>query len=131
MNPVFTVQRPSAPLRVSGLYAQLLEREREKHTGPSAVDPRWRVDHPGEEAPAVHRRPESLLRALEAGKTVLVQRAWVRSAYWYLTRVQGDPLPWHRSVRTVQVTPDDGASPSDREIPWYGCAIDEFVDGVR
>jgi len=118
-------------LRIPGLYAQLLDREREKHAGPAAVDPRWTRQHPGEEFPAVYSRPESLLRALEAETPVLVQRSSMRLAYWYLTGARRDPLPWHRSVRTVQVTSADVLSPSDRDIPWYGCGIDEFVEGVR
>ena len=94
-------------------------------------DPRWACQYAGGEAPPVYRRPERLLRALETGKPVLVARSSLRSAYWYLTKATRDPLPWHRSVRTVQVTPADVVSPSDREIPWYGCGVDEFVAGLR
>lgn len=114
----------SGGVTVEGLYRQLVEREREAHTGPAAVDA-------GEDAPAVYRRPETLLRALEAGRPVLVQRSSVRLAYWYLTGERQDPFPWHRSVRVVQVTPDDVVTSSDREIPWYGCGVDEFANGLR
>jgi broad specificity phosphatase PhoE len=124
--PRFSAEAVGPGLRIPGLYEQLLERERDKHDGPSTVDPRWARQRPGEEAPAVYRRPDRLLRALEAGETVLVQRSSARLAYRYLSRERRDPFPWHRSVRTVQVTPEDVVTPSAREIPWYGCAADEF-----
>lgn len=115
-------------LPIPGLYQQMLERERERQ---SRCDPRWAVERPGEEAPPVYGRPESLLRALEADVPVLVQRSSARSAYWHLTGDRHDPFPWDRSVKTVEVSPADVAKPSDREIPWYGCSVDEFVEGLR
>ena len=115
-------------LRISGLYAQLLERERDKCGYP---DPRKTLADPTNPDAGFSCRPRNLLEALEAGKPVLVQRSTVRSAYWYMKKVTRDPLPWHRSVRTVQVSPSDVVTPSDREIPWYGCAVDEFAEGVR
>jgi hypothetical protein len=126
--PLIDWEDDKSGLRIEGLYQRMLEREREKCSQP---DPRKTFADPNNPDAGFYCRPRSLLDALEAEKSVLAQRSSVRLAYWYLTGLKQDPFPWDRSVKTVQVTPADVVTASDREIPWYGCSVDEFVAVVR
>jgi hypothetical protein len=105
-------------ITVRGVYAQLLEYQREKCGQP---DPR-RTYHPNESAAGFTQRPRFLLDALEAGKDVIVPRrmAEVRHAF-------GFRLPWDRSVDTVRVSPDDVVSPTSEPCSWYGGAADDVA----
>lgn len=100
--------------RAPGLYAALLDGEREACL---KWDPRWtrsEAGRRGEEPPTFYRRSRYLLEALEAGKTVVVP----------LPPKWG--LPWKRpEVRTVTVTPDDLVRPTDLPCAYPGSAVDD------
>jgi hypothetical protein len=101
--------------RAPGLYAALLESERQRS---DHHDPRWRRTEAakrGEEAPPRFRRSRRLLDALEAGKTVIVP---LPSRKW--------GLPWTRpDVTTVTVTSDDVVRPTDAPCSYPGNAYEE------
>lgn len=103
--------------RAPGLYAALLERERD-YMERRPLDPRWAYTAAakrGEDPPFCYRRSRHLLDALEAGKTVLVSlpgREW--------------GLPWTRpEVTVVTITADDVVQPSDEVSGYPGRAVDD------
>jgi hypothetical protein len=65
---------------------------------------------------------DSLLCLLEAGKPVIVRRVTVSSALWFRDRPPAPvKLPFDRSVRFVQVNPDDRIVPAGD--------LDPYLDG--
>lgn len=122
------VRRPG--LRVPGVYAALLARERKRH---------------GRAQLAGRRRPRHLLVALEAGASVVVrghdlggrdipavplsaeQKQWPN---WYSV-TPDDGVELAESPVVDPIAPADVVKPSDREIPWYGCAVDHRNDGLK
>lgn len=105
-------------LRAPGLYASLLDGEREAC---GRQDPRWRYTAAagrGEECPPKYRRSRCLLEALEAEKVVVVP---LPGSKW--------GLPWRRpEVTAVTVTPGDMVHPSTARFSYPGNAVDQLSD---
>jgi hypothetical protein len=94
--------------RVPGVYAAMLEKEREQRVV-------WA--DPDDHSAGVFRRDDKLLKLLEAGKPVIVQRWWVGSRKSKLSV----HWPYERgTVKFVQVNPDDTITPARDLDPHVG-----------
>ncbi|MDT5348329.1 MAG: hypothetical protein QOH91_1616 [Mycobacterium sp.] len=109
--------------RVPGVYAAMLEKERERHDryGEAVVlggrEQRVVWADPDDHSAGVFRRDDKLLKLLEAGKPVIVQRWWVGSRKSKLSV----HWPYERgTVKFVQVNPDDTITPARDLDPHVG-----------
>jgi len=95
-----------AGLYVAGAYQALLDLERDRN----ARDER-RAERMMRAEGFCYHRGELLEERLDAGEAVVLGRAGVECALWYLDR-RRVRLPLHRSVRVVRVTAGDVVAPA-------------------
>lgn len=117
-----------AGLRVPGVYRALLESERADYYrhGETIVREGREVQviwaDPNDHSAGCFCGDRTLLDLLEAGKPVILKRVAVSSALWHRDRSHWRP-PFERSVRFVQVSPDDRIAPA-ADLEWDGAVAE-------
>lgn len=102
----------SAGLHFPGVYAGLLDRERERNERDDRRAAQMMAEHG-----FCYRRGRLLAERLEAGEPIVVRCAQVGLALWDRDR-ERDPqagrprLPFEREVRFVRVSSDDRVAPA-------------------